>query len=216
MRAVRFSCAFVVWIAIAGCHHGPSDSDAVPDPTASVPQPATVETPKPESPPSTPESPPAVTTGPPQVVQMELKGQDDTNPKLHYGNCQWLYPHDEPQEKLLEQPACKSSQPVYYAAQYGDAEDNVYTFLIDESGGPGTGYNVVYVDANNDNRIDASEERFEFQLGTTRKTHPLRLRILVRAGGAEAPYHVNFAAFPYSSEKHPIEKIHAKDLEDTP
>jgi hypothetical protein len=140
---------------------------------------------------------------------MELQGQEDTEPKLGYGNCQWLYPHDEPQEKSLDEPDYASDKPVYYAARYGDAEENVYTFVIDESGGPGAGYDVVYIDANNDNRLDPQEERFEFRVGNPAHADPVRIRLLVAAGGVTAPYHVNFKAFTYSSEKHPVEKIHA-------
>lgn len=146
---------------------------------------------------------------PRQAVQMELAGHDDTETKLGYGNCQWLYPHDRAQEKLIEEPAYNTDKPIYYAAGYGDAKDKVYTFVLDESQGPGNGYDVVYVDADNNNRIHAEEERFSFQLGTTRKTVPLRIEILVAAGGVTAPYFVNFTAFPYTGDKHPIEKIHA-------
>jgi hypothetical protein len=40
--------------------------------------------------PGTPKSPPSPLEAGPQrqVVQMELKGQDDPEPKLGYGNCQ--------------------------------------------------------------------------------------------------------------------------------
>jgi hypothetical protein len=102
-----------------------------------------------------------------------------------------------------------SEKPVYYAAVYGDAEDNTHTMVIDESEGAGEGYDVVYVDADNDNRLDETRERFEFPLGTTRHTDPLRIRLLVAAGGARVPYYVNFSAFPYTDDNHSVENIHA-------
>jgi hypothetical protein len=140
---------------------------------------------------------------------MELAGQDDLAPKLGYGNCQWLYPLEAAPKKLLQEPKYQSRNPVYYAARYGDAKDNVFTFVLDESGGPGKGYDVLYVDANNDNRIDPEKERFKIRLSNRSNENPLRIRLLVTAGGVTAPYYVSFTAFPYSDEKHLVEKIHA-------
>ena len=73
-----------------------------------------------------------------QIVEMEIQNPSDGTIGLGYGNCQWLYPLDEPQDKLLRQPAYKSEKPYYYAAQYGDAEDNIHTLVLDESQGTGT------------------------------------------------------------------------------
>lgn len=143
-----------------------------------------------------------------QVVQMELKGQDDTEPKLGYGTCQWLNPLEAPAEEDLQEPEYKSENPIYYAATFGDAEDDVFAFAIDESGGTGKGYNVVYVDGNNDNRLDPAKERFDFSLSSRGNDVPIRIRLLVTAGGVTAPYHVNFSAFPYSDDKYLLEKIH--------
>jgi len=144
-----------------------------------------------------------------QVVQMVLKGQEDTGPKLGYGNCQWLYPLETAPEKLLQEPKCQSNKPVYYGARYGDAEDNLFTLVLDERGGPGKGYDVLYADVDNDNRIDPDKERFKVHLSTRSRDDPLRMHLLVTAGGVRAPYYVNFTAFPYSDDKYLVEKIHA-------
>lgn len=160
---------------------------------------------------STPKPPPRPLESEPQrqVVRMELKGQDDSSPKLGYGNCQWLYPREAAPENVLQEPPYQSKNPVYYAARYGNAKDNVFAFVLDESGGPGGGYNVVYVDVNNDNRIDPEKERYEFRLSTRSRDDPLRISLSVTADGVAAPYFVNFTAFPYSDDKYLIEKIHA-------
>jgi hypothetical protein len=144
-----------------------------------------------------------------QVVQMELTGQNDTEPKLGYGNCQWLNPLEASPEALTDEPDYQSENPVYYAAELGDPEDNTFVFVIDESGGTGTGYDLVYVDCNNDNRIDSENERFKFLLGSSARTEPLRISLMVTAKGKVAPYFLNFSAFPYSDEKYLLEKIHA-------
>lgn len=146
---------------------------------------------------------------PPQKVTLELNGAQDPHPKLGYGNSQWLYPHDQPQEKLRWEPQYHSDQPIYYAARYGDAQDRIYTLVLDESQGPGQGYDLLFVDGNNDNHLHEETEGFPLEVGDNRRNRPLRLEIQVSAGEMMAPYHVTFEAFPYTNENHPVEKIHA-------
>jgi len=143
-----------------------------------------------------------------QTVTMELYEASDISDMTGYGNCQWLYPLDEPNETLLEQPDYNSNKLYYYAAKYGDADDNIHTIVLDENLGTGTGYNTVYIDLDNDNRIDVNNEKFSFQLGSTRKTIPIRIKLTVTAGGKKIPYYFNFSAFPYTDEKNPGNKVH--------
>lgn len=145
----------------------------------------------------------------PPVQDIEMRMIKSTTLDLGYGNCQWLYPLEAPKEKLAAQPSYKSKTPVYYVAKYGDSKDNVFTFVIDESGGTGKGYDTLYVDGNNDNRIDADRERFRFRMSSVSRDDPIRLTIQVRAGGRTMPYRFNFTAFPYSDAKHRTGKIHA-------
>jgi hypothetical protein len=147
-------------------------------------------------------------TPPRQVVNMRLVSEEDAAPKLGYGNCQWLEPHDAAGETLLAQPSYKSAKPIYYSAHYGDGKDSSYSFVLDESGGPGKGYDTIYVDANNDNRIDAGSERFAVTVGNPAHSEPIRIRLMVSSGGVTAPYHVSLSAFEYSDENHPIRSIH--------
>jgi len=144
-----------------------------------------------------------------QTVTMELYEAPDISDMTGYGNCQWLYPLEEPNETLLEQPDYNSNKLYYYAAKYGDADDNIHAIVLDESQGTGTGYNTVYVDLDNDNRIDENNERFSFELGSTRKTIPVRIKLTVTAGGKKIPYYFNFSAFPYTDENNPGNKVHA-------
>jgi len=211
LRAVRFRLALLLCVATVGCGTQARDQNAAREKAGIALPPARAQSAKPTLSPEGPKSPPPrpAALDQPQVVRMELMGQAGTEPSLGYGNCQWLYPRDAPQEKLLEEPRYKSGKPVYYAARYGDASDNVYTLVLDESGGTGKGYDVLYVDLNNDNRIDVDKERFAFRLGTTAKADPVRIRLLVAARGVAAPYCVSFSAFPYSDASHPIRGIHA-------
>ncbi len=143
-----------------------------------------------------------------QTVKMEPYSSPDVSSKTGYGNCQWFHPLDEPNETLLSEPDYASEKQVYYAAEYGDAPDNIHTLVIDESEGTGKGYDTLYVDIDNDNRLDPDSEKFSFQLGTTRSTVPVRITLTVTAGGEKIPYSFNFSAFPYT-DKSEVEKIHS-------
>jgi hypothetical protein len=129
--------------------------------------------------------------------------------ELGFGSCQWLYPLDSPKKKLLAEPKYRSAKPVYYAAVFGDAPDNIFTFVIDESAGTGKGYDTLYVDLNNDNRLDGPGEAMPFPMSTTSQDRPVRLKLQVKAGQTTLPYWVSFTAFPYKDDKYPVEKIHA-------
>lgn len=144
-----------------------------------------------------------------QTITMELYEASDISSMTGYGNCQWLHPLDEPNETLLAQPEYKSEKLYYYAAKYGDAHDNIHTIVLDESNGTGTGYDTVYVDLDNDNRIDSDDEKFSFQMSTTSNDVPLRIKLMVSAGGKKIPYCFSFTAFPYTDDNNPVNKVHA-------
>ena len=72
-----------------------------------------------------------------QSVEMEFFDSGSVSSMIGFGNCQWLYPLDEPNEPLVSEPEYASDKRVYYAARYGDAADNVHTLVIDESAGTG-------------------------------------------------------------------------------
>jgi len=144
-----------------------------------------------------------------QPREVEMSTQDSNTLSLGYGSSQWLYPLDAPREKMAKEPKYKSARPVYYAAVLGDAADNVHTLVIDESGGTGKGYDTLYVDADNDNRITGQGETMPFSMSTVRTSVPVRLKFQVSAGGKVYPYWVSFTAFAYKDEKNLVEKIHA-------
>lgn len=146
-----------------------------------------------------------------QVVHLEPFHGPDVSDVTHYGNCQWLYPQDEPNEALQSEPEYGSEKPIYYAARYGDAEDNIFTISLDETGGTGTGYDTLYADLNNDNRLDGKTERYPITMSglTTREKAPVNLCLQVRSGGKTIPYSFEFTAFRYKGDRHPIEKVHA-------
>ena len=145
-----------------------------------------------------------------QVIQMTLQKRPfEGDDNVGYGNCQWLEPFDRPQERLEALPEFKSKSPVFYAARFGDSPDNVFTLVIDQSAGTGTGYDVLYVDSNNDNRLDQEKERHGIVVGTPAKADPIYVEFQVSVGGKVASHFYHFAAFRYSDRKFKQENIHA-------
>ena len=145
-----------------------------------------------------------------KVFSLELKETERGSLDLGYGNCQWLYPHDEAQEQLESEPEYGSDNPVYYAANYGDSQiDRMYSFVLDESGGPGSGYDTVYYDVNNDNRLDAELERIDIVVGNPSHSDKVRIKLEVEVEGEKNPYYVSLGAFIYKDDRNfPVEKIH--------
>ena len=147
----------------------------------------------------------------PQTIRLKPFHGPNVTRLTQYGNCQWLYPLDEPKERLTSEPNYRSAKRVYYAARYGDAQDNVYTLVLDESGGTGSGFNTLYADLNNDNRLDSNGERFSLVLSglTISEAKNVRITLSVSAGGETIPYSFEFTAFLYKDRTNPVEKIHA-------
>jgi hypothetical protein len=145
-----------------------------------------------------------------QVVQMTLKrrplhGRDG----LGFGTCQWLFPLDKPAEPNVVSPQLASAKPVYYSAEFGDTPDHSFSLVLDESQGTGKGYDTVYVDTNNDNRLEPEGEKHSLPLGTPASATSIYLPFQITVGGKTALHHFHFTAFPYSDERHPVEKVHA-------
>jgi len=55
----------------------------------------------------------------------------------------------DPPDKPAAEAVCFSHRPRYGSIRLGNGKDTSFLFLLDESSGTGTGYDVLYVDANN-------------------------------------------------------------------
>jgi len=98
-----------------------------------------------------------------------------------------------------------SSHPALAGMPPGSAtpKDNLFAVAIDESGGPGTGYDTVYADSNNDNRIDPATERQAFLLGSTSKQAPIYLEFRVVTADRPTPISSISLLFPISDVRSP-------------
>ncbi|MBN2489385.1 MAG: hypothetical protein JXQ29_00850 [Planctomycetes bacterium] len=58
-----------------------------------------------------------------------------------------------PPEALVAEPPYRSDRRLYASLELGDGKDRGITLVLDEKGGAGTGYDTLYVDANNNNDL---------------------------------------------------------------
>jgi len=70
-----------------------------------------------------------------------------------YTRTQYLRPGTRPEERLSAEPKYRSRMPIYAVATLGNDGDNRYTVVVDESGGTGRGYDILYVDRNNNENL---------------------------------------------------------------
>ncbi len=143
------------------------------------------------------------------VFSLERNLSKEGSLDLGFGTCQWLHPLDKCEEELAAEPEYGSENVVYYAAGYGDSTvDRMHTFVLDESGGTGSGYDTVYYDRDNDNRLDGENERVSVAVGDPGHSDPVRIELQVEVEGERYPYFVNLSAFTYKDENNPVEKVH--------
>jgi hypothetical protein len=109
-----------------------------------------------------------------------------------YTTGQFLRPSVRPEEKLSTEPKYLSKTPVYVVAAFGNDMDNKYTIVLDESKGTGRGYDVLYVDSNNnenltDDRKIVGNIRQQGRDFTVGNFGPVE--VMVDYGDKTAPYH---------------------------
>jgi hypothetical protein len=87
------------------------------------------------------DKPAAKSEAPPQFVMV------DGAANAHYST--WTQENTSaPRACLTKEPEYKSA-PIYFNLELGNAKDRFITLALDESGGPGKGYDTLYVDGNN-------------------------------------------------------------------
>jgi hypothetical protein len=88
---------------------------------------------------------------------------------------------------------------LYGSFQLADSDDNTYTIVIDESKGTGSGYDTIYIDANNNENL--TDDRKLLGTPVPRRHNALEfplVEVSVETGGREYPYYLRPAARTYS------------------
>ena len=104
-----------------------------------------------------------------------------------------------PPEALVAEPQYFSEHPLYGSFQLADSDDNTYTIVIDESKGTGSGYDTLYIDANNNEDLTDDPKLSETPSPhrQSRLEFPL-VEISVEIGGREYPYYLTPSTQTYS------------------
>lgn len=132
-----------------------------------------------------PPRPPA----PPVTYQLECQPID----RERVSSSTWYFVEisSQPPEQLVAEPQYSSEHPLYGSFQLANSDDNRYTSVIDESKGTGSGYDTIYIDANNNENLadDAKLSGTPPPHQQNRLEFPL-VEISVEIGGREYPYYL--------------------------
>jgi len=136
-----------------------------------------------------------------QTVALAYKFGEDLDKEFGYLGSTYIEPSSRPGKKLTAEPVYRSKRPLYGTVKLGTDKDGVYTLVIDESKGTGTGYDTMYVDANgnrdltDDPKLTAAPRENE---NDNRFVFPV-VELAVRYGDATYPYHMKPVVDSYGS-----------------
>ncbi len=129
---------------------------------------------------------------------------------------QWLYPRARSGEKLSAEPKYQSRMPLYFVLKLGNDEDNAYTMVLDESEATGGGYDVLYVDRNNNGDLSDDPKitgRIESN-GEYATTWDFgAAEVMVKYGDRTAPYCVAVECYAYKAAGPPMDESSLPSVE---
>ena len=94
----------------------------------------------------------------------------------------------KPKVALTREPSYRSEAPLYATVKFGKGDDNRYAFVFDESRGTGAGYDLLYVDVDNDK--DLAEHEPIHSLHTMGSSYYGPARVLVLHDGFRSVHHL--------------------------
>lgn len=104
-----------------------------------------------------------------------------------------------PAETLVKEPKYSSENPLYGIATLGTGDDTTFTFVLDESEGTGKGYDLLYVDSNNNEDLTDDPPVRATQRQGRQVFSPIRL--LVPVNGQKTLYQAELVASPHYESK---------------
>jgi hypothetical protein len=121
-----------------------------------------------------------------------------------YTSGQFLRPSTKSDERLSAEPKYRSKTPVYVVATFGSGTDSRYTIVLDESKGTGRGYDVLYVDSNNNENLTDDrkiagrirQQGRDFTIGNFAS-----VEVMIDYGDRTAPYYFSVEHQFYDSKR---------------
>jgi hypothetical protein len=131
---------------------------------------------------------PPVPAGP-VVSELEYKSVEEMSPRPMYMGSGYVQMSLRPSERLSEEPVYFSKRPLYGEINLGDSEDARYVLVIDESKGTRSGYDTLYVDANNNEDL-TDDEKVVAESARGQMTEFPQVELAVEYGDSKYPYYL--------------------------
>jgi len=146
---------------------------------------------------------PTVPTAPvgPVVSELEYKSVEEIRSRLGYIGSGSVEMSLRPREKLGAEPIYFSRRPLYGMIELGDSEDKRFVLVIDESKGTRSGYDTLYIDANNNEDL-ADDTKIAANIrGDGSMTEFPTATVTVECGGREYPYRITPMVYSYGDTR---------------
>jgi len=125
---------------------------------------------------------------PPAVSELQYKSVENMASEFGYVAGEGVQVSLKPHETLIAEPVYFSKHPLYGEIVLGDSEDKTYTVVIDESKGTRSGYDMLYVDANNNEDLTDDLKLIGKTLDDGRRTEFSPVEVTVAYGSQNYPY----------------------------
>jgi hypothetical protein len=126
----------------------------------------------------------------PVVSELEYRSIEEMNPRPQYTGSGYVQMWLRPPERLSEEPVYFSKRPLYGEINLGDAEDSKYVLVIDESKGTRSGYDTLYIDANNNEDLTDDAKVVAKSTVNSQMTEFPQVELAVEYGGSKYPYYL--------------------------
>jgi hypothetical protein len=113
----------------------------------------------------------------------------------------------KPHETLVAEPVYFSKRPLYGEIQLGDSEDKNHTVVLDESKGTRSGYDTMYIDANNNEDLTDDVKLVGEVAGAGGNVQFPSVEMSVAYSGKNYPYNLRAQVYAYDEIRviwHPL------------
>ena len=134
---------------------------------------------------------------PPAVSELQYKSVENMRSEFGFVGGQGIEMSLKPRETLVAEPVYFSKRPLYGEIRLGDSEDRSYTIVIDESKGTRSGYDTLYIDANNNEDLTDDPKISGKALDDGNRTEFPSIEVTVSGGGQNYPYRLTPTIYSY-------------------
>jgi hypothetical protein len=135
------------------------------------------------------------------VSELEYKSVEEMRSRFGYIGSGSVEMSLRPREKLGAEPIYFSRRPLYGMIELGDSEDKRFVLVLDESKGTRSGYDTLYIDANNNEDL-ADDTKVDGNIGGPGSMTAFpTATVTVECGGREYPYRITPMVYSYGDTR---------------